>query len=145
MLREKISADLQAAQKNRDASRVSALRMILAAVHNQEIEKKRAATDEDVLAVLGSERKKHQDSIAQFTEGGRADLVAAEEAELAIIKGYLPAELSAEELRNMVKEAIAATGASAAADFGHVMKAVMARAKGRADGAAISNLVKEML
>lgn len=145
MLKEKISADLKDAQKNRDARRVSALRMILAAVHNQEIEKKHEATDEEVLGVLSSERKKHQDSIAQFSSGGRTDLVEQEEAELAIVKAYLPAELSEEELRAIVLEAVAALGATSAGDFGRVMKVVMGKTRGRAGGAVISNLVKEIL
>lgn len=144
-LKEKIFEDLKTAQRNREAEKVSALRMILAAVHNQEIEKKRAATDEDVVSVLSAQRKKHLDSIAQFRQGERLDLVAREEAELAITKSYLPAELSSEELRAIVKEAITETGAATAADFGKVMKMVMARARGRADGTALANLVKEAL
>lgn len=145
MLKEKISSDLKEAQKNRDAEKVSALRMVLAAIHNQEIEKKRPASDEDVMAVLSSERKKHLDSIDQFTKGDRADLVEKERGELAIIKAYLPEELSEAELKKIVVAAVAETKSTKAADFGKVMKVVMSHARGRADGVIISKLVKDVI
>ena len=107
--------------------------------------KKQDLTDEEVLKVLKREAKKREDSIAIFTTGNRADLAAKEQAELVLIKKYLPAEMSADELRPIVASVIAETGASAPSQFGLVMKAVMTKAGGTADGAVVSKIVKEML
>lgn len=139
-IKEKMNEDLKAALKSRDAIKVSALRMLLSEIHNKEIEKRQALTDEDALRVLVSEKKKHQDSISQFQAGGRQDLADKERSELNIIESYLPEPLGEENLRKIIREVI---GSDPASDFGKVMKAVMAKVKARSDGALVAKLVKE--
>ena len=143
MLKEKLSEDLKRSLKDRDQTAVSVLRMTLASLHNKEIEKREALTDDQVLSVLSSEQKKHQDSIAQFQSGGREDLVVKEEAELRIIESYLPVPMSEEELRVLVRGAIAVIGVTGKEDFGKVMKEVMVKALGHASGSAVSKIVAE--
>ena len=143
MLKERLAEDLKKALKDRDATVVSVLRMVLAALHNKEIEKQKPLTDDQVLSVLSSEQKKHKDSIEQFRSGNRADLVSREEAELRVVEAYLPAALNEDEVRALVREATAAIGTIGKEDFGKVMKQVMARARGRADGALVSKIVSE--
>lgn len=133
------------ALKSKDEIKVSTLRLVLSAIHNLEIAKQREATDEDALAVLSGLAKQHKDSIAQFQTGGRADLVEKEQRELAILREYLPAQLTESELRQIVDEAIADAGAKTAADFGAVMKVLMPKVKNRASGAMVSQMVKEKL
>src|SRR3989338_11416660 len=99
MLKERLAEDLKKALKDRDATAVSVLRMVLAALHNKEIEKQKPLTDDQVLSVLSSEQKKHKDSIEQFRSGNRADLVSREEAELRVVEAYLPAALNEDEVR----------------------------------------------
>ena len=144
-LKEKLANDLKAALKEKQERKVSVLRMIAADVKNLEIQNRKPAADGDVLKILSSQARKHQDSITQFKSGNRPDLVAAEEEELAVIKSYLPAELGADELKKIIDEAISETGAASAADFGKAMKAVMAKAKGQADGQTVSQMLKEKL
>ena len=101
--------------------------------------------DEDVIAVLKKQAKQRQDSITQFTAGGRTELAAKEEAELKVLKSYLPQEMSPEELARLVDEVIKVAGASSIKDMGRVMKDVLARTAGRADNQSVSALVKERL
>ncbi|MDP3994028.1 MAG: GatB/YqeY domain-containing protein [Candidatus Doudnabacteria bacterium] len=143
MLKERLAEDLKKALKDRNPTAVSILRMVLASLHNKEIERKKSLADDEVLSILSSEQKKHKDSIEQFKSGNRADLVSKEEAELRIIEAYLPAALNEDELRVLVREAIAAVGARGKGDFGKVMKEIMARARGRAEGALVSKIVTE--
>src|SRR3989344_199560 len=144
-VKSKLSADLKEAQKSRDQAKILTLRMVLSEIHNQEIDKKQDASDEDVLSVLSKEAKKHEDSIAQFKTGSRDDLVQKEEQELAIIRSYLPAQLGDAELSRIVDEAIIESGAKTASDFGAVMKVLMPKVKNRANGAQVSQMVKEKL
>lgn len=139
-IKEKMNEDLKRALKSRDAVKVSVLRMLLSQIHNKEIEKRQALTDEDTLKVLSSEKKKHQDSISQFEQGGRQDLVSKERLELGMIESYLPEPLGEEELKKIIREVMESESSS---DFGRVMKAVMAKVKGRSDGGLVSRLVKE--
>ncbi len=120
--------------------------MLVAAVKNLEIDKKlKAAEDADVVQIIQRQIKQHKESIEQFKAGNRQDLVDKESAELAILEKYMPSQLSEEEVRKIVETAISETGATTKADMGKVMKAVMERTKGRADGKIISSLVLGML
>ena len=137
---ERIRADVTAAMKAGDKERVTALRLVLSELQK---DAKEGAGDE--LAVLRRERKRRHESAAAFRDGGHADRAAAEEAEAEIIQSYLPAELSDEELRAIVADAVAETGAASPKDMGQVMKAAMPRVAGRADGKRVSALAQEAL
>src|SRR5678809_1446127 len=126
-LNDTIGADLTAAMKARDAARLSALRMLKAAVMNKGVEKGRDLEDAEVLQVVASLVKQRRDSIEQFAKAGRTDLVDKETAEIAILEGYLPPAASAADIDAAIAEAIAETGATSAKDMGKVMKAVMPR------------------
>jgi uncharacterized protein YqeY len=146
MLTDRIDADFKEAMRAKDAARLSTLRMLRAALEYYKLEKKQEKlTDADVTAVLKKQVKQRQDSIAGFQKGGRADLVAKEQAELAVLKGYLPEELSPAQLDAIVAAAIAEVGATTKADMGKVMKAVQAKTAGRADNRAISQIVAAKL
>ena len=145
MLRDKIADEMRDAMKARDQGRVGALRMLMAAVKNAEIERRHELTDDEVLEVVGREAKRRRESIDAFEKGGRDDLVAKEKAELAVLATYLPERLSDEELAALVDEAIAETGASSPKQMGEVMKVLMAKVRGRADGGQVSALVKQKL
>ena len=146
-LNEQIAADLTAAMKAKDAARLSALRMLKAAVTNKGmVEKGRDLEDAEVLQVVASLVKQRRDSIEQFSKAGRTDLVAKETAEIAILEHYLPPAVSAEEIEAAVAAAIAETGASSAKDMGKVMKAVMPKLAGKnADGKAVNEAVRRKL
>ncbi len=137
---EQIRADVTAAMKAGDRDRVKALRLVLS-----ELQKAAKEGGGDEQAVLRRERKRRQESARAFRDGGRTELATAEEAEAEIIAGYLPAELSDEELRAIVSDAVAETGAASPKDMGLVMKAAMPRVAGRADGKRVSSLVQEAL
>jgi len=147
MLNEKIAADLTAAMKAKDAPRLSALRMLKAAVTNKGmVEKGRDLEDAEVLQVVASLVKQRRDSIEQFTKAGRTDLVDKETAEIAILEHYLPPAVSAEEIDAAVAAAIAETGASSVKEMGKVMKAVMPKLAGKnADGKAVNEAVRRKL
>lgn len=142
---EKIEYDLKESLKSGDKNRVSILRMVKSDVKNKEIEKGDPPTDEDIQAILRSFSKKARESIDQFTKAGRDELAEKEKAELAVIQEYLPKQLSEEDVRKMVRDVIDETGAAGVKDIGRVMKAVMAKLKGQADGRLVNNLVKEAL
>jgi len=141
-LREKINADIKDALKSGAKDKVSALRMLSAALKNKEIDKRRPLTDEEVIETIRTLIKQRKDSIEQFTKGGRQDLADKETAEVAFLEVYLPQQLTREELEAMVREAVAQTGAQGARDMGKVMKALVPMAAGRADGKLLSELVK---
>jgi uncharacterized protein YqeY len=145
-LNETIAADITAAMKAKDQARLSALRMLKAAVMNKEVEKKRGLEDAEVLQVIGALVKQRRDSIEQFTAAGRTDLVAKETGELAILEAYLPPAASADDIEAAVAAAVAETGASSAKDMGKVMKAVMPKLAGKnADGRAVNEAVRRKL
>lgn len=146
MLTDKLAADLKAAMLAKDAARTSTLRMLKSAVEYYKIEKKQESiTDADVTAVIKKQIKQRQDSIEGFEKGGRADLADKEKTELAILKSYLPEELSQSQLDEIIKAAIAEVGATTKADMGKVMKAVQAKTAGRADNRLVSQLVSAQL
>jgi hypothetical protein len=143
---DKLQTDLKQAMLSRDAVRTGTLRMAISAAKYHAIEKKLATLkDEDVVLVLRKQAKQRHDSIESFEKGSRADLAAKERQELAIIESYLPRELSAEELAALVKAAIAETGATSKAQVGAVMKAVMPKVQGRADGRQVNQVVMQLL
>ena len=144
-LREKIDADIKDALKSGAKDKVSALRMLSAALKNKQIDKRRPLTDEEVIETIRTLIKQRKDSIEQFTKGGRQDLVDKETLEVTFLEVYLPQQLTREELVAMVRDAIAQTGAQGARDMGKVMKALVPMAAGRADGKLLSELVKSAL
>jgi uncharacterized protein YqeY len=144
-LRERITEDMKAAMRSGDRDRLATIRMILAGVKQREVDERITLDDTQVLAVLEKMIKQRREAIAQFETGGRADLVAKETAEVAILQTYLPAQLSAAEIDSLITEAIAATGAASIKDMGKVMGAVKSKAAGRADMGAVSARIKEKL
>ena len=145
-LTDKVNADISAAMKAKDAPRLSALRMVKAAIMNKEVEKSRGLEDAEVLQVVASLVKQRRDSIEQFSKGGRTDLVDKETAEIAALEQYLPPAATPEEIDAAVGAAIAETGATSPKDIGKVMKAVMPKLAGKnADGRAINEAVRRKL
>ena len=145
-LNEKVNTDISAAMKAKDASRLSALRMLKAAIMNKGVEKGRDLEDSEVLQVVSSLVKQRRDSIEQFSKAGRSDLVEKETAEIAVLEAYLPPAATAEEIDAAVAAAIAETGAASPKDIGKVMKAVMPRLAGKnADGRTINEAVRRKL
>jgi uncharacterized protein len=145
-LNDQVSADIAAAMKARDASRLSALRMLKAAVMNKSVEKGRDLDDAEILQVVASLVKQRRDSIEQFAKAGRTDLVEKETGEIAVLQTYLPPSATPEEINAAVAEAITETGATSAKDLGKVMKAVMPKLAGKnADGKAVNEAVRRTL
>ena len=144
-MRERLDDDLKSAMRAGDVPRRALLRYLLSAVHNQEIEKKGALDDEAITGLLGRQAQQRRDSIEAFRKGGRDDLVAKEEAELALIVEYLPQQLTDDEVRELAAKAIADAGASGPRDMGRVMGALMPQVRGRADGKTVSTAVSELL
>jgi uncharacterized protein YqeY len=144
-LQERIEAAMREAMLARDIRRVGTLRMAMAAFQNRRIELGRDLTDEDVIDVLSKQMKLRRESIEHFKAAGRDAMVQVEEEESAIISEFLPQPLSAAELEELVRAAIAETGASSPADMGKVMGRVTPQTKGRADGKAVAELVRQKL
>ncbi len=142
---EKVNEDLKASMKARDEIRTNTLRRIKTAVMNAEIKKGSALTPEEVVEAVFSMTKAQADSIESFKKGGREDLAKKEEQELAILKAYLPEQLSDAELERIIKEAMAETGAVTQKDLGRIMGKVMPKVKGRADGAKINAIARQLL
>ncbi|MFQ5860848.1 MAG: GatB/YqeY domain-containing protein [Dehalococcoidia bacterium] len=144
-LNEQLIQDLQEAMRSRDTLRTSVLRFLRAGLHNEEIARGRALSDQEALDVVARQAQQRQESIEQFRRGNRPDLVAQEEAELAILKEYLPPQLTHQELEELARQAIREVDAWGPADKGRVMGRLMPQVRGRADGAAVSQLVTELL
>jgi len=145
-LYNRIEEDIKSALKAGDGIRLSVLRMVLSAVKMQEIEKKiKRAQEDDVIQVIQRDIKQHRDSIDQFEKGNRKDLADKEREELKILESYMPEQMSEAELEKIVKEAIDSVGAKTKSDTGKAMKAVMEKAKGRAEGRLINQLVMKIL
>lgn len=146
ILKERITSDLTAAMKAKDAARLSTLRMIKASVMNREIEKGGELTDEEMTSALRSLVKQRRDSVEQYEKGGRQELADKERAEIEVIESYLPQAASREEIEQAVNLAISETGATSMRDMGAVMKSAQARLAGRnADGRTVSEIVKARL
>jgi len=144
-LTEQIRADLTESMKARSAGRTSTLRMLQAALKNEQINLGHELSDEEAMSVVRKSIKQRQDSIEQFTKGNRPELAAKEKTEMEILKAYMPPELSDSELEGGVREIIASTGAQSKKDLGKVMKEATARYKGRADGKKIQEIVARLL
>jgi uncharacterized protein YqeY len=144
-LSEKLSDDLKNALKSGNKEKLSVLRMIKAAMQNREIEKKASLTDEDIYRILQTHIRQRKDSIEQFSKGGRQDLVDKETRELSIIQSYLPLQLSEEELKEIIQDAVRETNANSMKDLGRVIKFVMEKVKGQVDGKLVNQLVKDVL
>jgi uncharacterized protein YqeY len=146
-LRERLDADLKAAMKAKDELKLSVVRMLKSAVKYREVEGEKAVTLDEagILQVVATEIKRRRDSVEQYRAGGREDLARKEEAEIAILQGWLPAQLSEAELGAKVDEVVARLGAKGPKDMGAVMKALLQEVQGRAEGKAVSDLVKQRL
>ena len=146
-LKEKLRADLTAAMRERDAVRAGSLRMALTAVTTEEVAgtEHRDLTDDDVLKVLAKEAKKRREAATAYTDAGRAELAAKEEAELAILEAYLPQQLSDDELEQIVVEAVRASGATGMPQMGLAMKAANQAVAGRAEGGRVAAVVRRVL
>ena len=145
-LQERISQEIKAAMLARDAERLSALRMLKSALGYILIEKKTEnLPDAEVVALVQKEVKKRRDSVEQFEKGGRAELAAKEKQEIAVLESFLPQPLSADVLEKLVRDTITELGATSKKDMGGVIKAVQAKAAGRADGKTISGLAGKLL
>ena len=140
-----LESELTAAMKERDTTRRDALRLILASLRSAEKELQRPLSDDEELQVLQRERKRRLESIEAFRDGGREEQAAAEEAELAVLEEFMPEPLSEDDLERIVDDAIAEVGATSMRDLGRVMADVMPQVAGRADGSAVSQLVREKL
>ena len=150
-VKEKIAGDIKTAMKARDQLRLDTLRMVKSKIQEKEVElrgkkgRDYLLEDEEILQVLTTAAKQRRDSIESFRAGGREELAAKEEKELAIVQEFLPQQLSDEELQRLVKEAEEETGAKSPKDMGMVMKAVMPKVKGQADGKRINAVVRVLL
>jgi uncharacterized protein len=145
MLIERIDADMKAAARAREARRLNTIRTLKSQMKYREIEKGKPLDDADVVAVIGSMIKQRKDSASQYTAGGRPELAETENAEIAILETYLPRQLTDDELAALVKDAMAASGAKGPKDMGAVMKALMPRVAGQAEGKRVSDAVKGAL
>lgn len=144
-LKERLDSDYVEAMKARDKLRVSTIRLVLAEIKNEEIAKRDALDDEELLGIVAREARKRKESIAEFEKGGRQDLVDKEKRELTLIEGYLPEQLTEEEVRKLVEETIEEVGAASAADLGKVMGKLMPGLKGKFDGRKANQIVRDAL
>jgi len=146
-LKARVQSDLTAAIRERDQLRAGTLRMALAAITTEEVsgDQARQLSDDEVLKVLAKEAKKRREAAAAFTDAGRAELAQQEVAELAVLEGYLPAQLSDDEVAALVAEAVAETGATGMPQMGQVMKVAQAKVAGRAEGGRVAAAVKAAL
>lgn len=145
MLKQDIQADMKAAMKGGDKPRLAAVRLILAAIKQREVDERIELNDEQVLAVLDKMVKQRRDSIAQYEEAGREDLAQQERYEVDVLQAYLPEALSEQEVADLIDQAIAETGASSMKDMGKLMGWLKPKLQGRADMGAVSGLVKQKL
>lgn len=144
-LTDKVRADMTEAMKAQEKERLSTLRMLQSALKNEQINVGHELSDEEAMTVIRKAMKQRQDSIEQFTNAGRTEMAEKERVEMELLKTYLPAELSAEELESGVREIIASTGAQSKKDLGKVMKEATARFKGRVDGKKVQEVVSRLL
>ncbi len=145
VITSRIQEDLKSAVKARDKVRTSAIRMLITALKNAELEEREELTLEQEMAVLGSYARRCRESLAEFERGGRDDLVAQSKAELVVVMSYLPEQLSEEDIRSEALKIIGETGAKGSRDVGRVMGMLMARMKGKADGTLVRKVVSGIL
>jgi uncharacterized protein YqeY len=144
-LKDRITEDMKTAMRAGEKERLATIRLILSAVKQREVDERITLDDSQVLTAIEKMIKQRKEAIVQFEAGGRADLVAKETAEIAILQTYLPAQMSDGEIDALIAEAIASTGAASIKDMGKVMGAVKAKAQGRADMGAVSARIKQKL
>lgn len=147
-LKAQLMDDMKAAMKAKEAGKqkLAVIRMVRSAIRQAEIDgTKKELDDNDIIGIISKEVKMRRDSIEEFKQGGREDLVKQTEDEIAVLMPYLPKQMSEDEVRELVKEAIAATGATTHKDMGKVMGKLMPKVKGRADGKMVNSIVKELL
>lgn len=144
-LKERIREELTAAMKSKDELKLSTLRLLTSSIKNKEIEERKELTDEAVMNVLSTAAKQRRDSIEQFEKAGRTDLAVKEAAELAILQTYMPTQLSEAEIEQIVKETMVEAEATTAKEMGKLMKALMPKTKGKADGKLVNEVVKRLL
>ncbi|SPD72810.1 YqeY-like protein [uncultured Desulfobacterium sp.] len=144
-LLQKITDDLKSAMKERDGIRVSCLRMIKTSLKNLQVEKCRELQEEEIIAAISSAVRKAQEAIVEFRKGGREDLALKEEQEIKIYQGYLPQQLSSEEIEKILREVISDLSAKTSRDIGKVMKAAMTRMAGQAQGKEVNEIARKLL
>lgn len=145
-LKDQIPEDLKNALRNKNTLELSVLRMLQSALKNREIDnKKEPLSDEDVIGVVGAEIKKRRDAVKEFEKVNRADAADQEKAEIDILMKYMPQQMNEDEIRAVVTSAIEETNAESMKDIGNVMKVLMPRVKGKADGSVVNKIVREML
>jgi uncharacterized protein YqeY len=144
-LKDRITDDMKTAMRSGDKERLATVRLALAAIKQREVDERIVLDDTQVLAVLDKMIKQRREAITQFESGGRADLVAKETSEIAVLQHYLPAQLGAAEVDALIAEAIAASGATSVKDMGKVMALVKPKAQGRTDIGAVSARIKQKL
>ena len=144
-LKEQLTQDMKSAMKQKEQVRLSTIRLVRSAIKNREIELGKELDDADVVKVISTAVKQRKEAIEQFTKGGREELAEKEQAELKVLEVYLPQQLGEEELAALVKEAVEAVNATSMKDMGKVMKEIMPKVQGRADGKIINQMVKSHL
>ncbi len=144
-LKERITEDMKSAMRAAEKERLGTIRMLQAAIKQREVDERIVLDDAQVLAVIEKMLKQRRESIVQFEQGGRADLAAKERSEIEQLQAYLPTQLSQAELEDLIREAIASTGAASIKDMGKVMGVVKSKAAGRADMGAVSARIKAAL
>ena len=146
-LKEQLAEDMKAAMKAKEDGklRLGVIRMVRSAVRQAEIDGKKELDDDGVSAVIGKELKQRKDSLEEFKKGGREDLVSKTEEEIQVLLAYLPKQLTEDEIRELVKAAVEESGATGPKDMGKVMKILMPKTKGKADGKLVNTIVKELL
>lgn len=146
-LKDQLTEDMKTAMKAKEAGklRLSVIRMAKSAIKNVEIDAKHELNDEETITVLAKEVKQRRDAIEEYAKAGREDIVESLKAEIEVLMPYLPQQLSEDEIRALVSEAITQTGAQGPKDMGKVMGALMTKVKGRSDGKVVNQIVKELL
>ncbi|WP_457595842.1 GatB/YqeY domain-containing protein [Hydrogenimonas sp.] len=144
-LKERLQADLKTAMKEKDTFKRDVIRFVMSAIKQIEVDERKELTDADIEAILQKQIKQRNDAIEQFRSGGREDLVEQNEKELAILRSYLPEPMSEEEVKEILKDIIAETGAQSMKDMGKVMGAAKAKIGSRAEGRLINQIAKELL
>jgi len=142
---ERLNQDMKQAMKDKAAGKLSVIRMVKAALKNEEINKGRLLSEDEELTILTRELKQRRDSLQEFEKAGREDLAEKTREEIAVLTEYLPAQLSEDEIRQIVREAISSTGAVSKKEMGKVMGAIMPKVKGRADGTLVQKIVSDEL
>ncbi|RYL90396.1 GatB/YqeY domain-containing protein [Sporolactobacillus sp. Y61] len=142
---DRLTADMKQAMKARDKDRLTVIRMIKTSLHNESIRRRKELSDEEALSVLTHELKQRKDSLQEFKKAERQDLIDEVRKEIAIVQSYMPEQLSENEVNSIVDQVISEVGAVSKTEIGKVMKAIMPKVKGRADGSLINRLVRSKL